>query len=89
MGNSKFCLSELNTDDCPCMGCVPPKRHATCHATCEEYRTWERMHDKRRKEKQHQRELDEVYFVGVHRRNAQLKQKGISFGRNKKQNNFD
>jgi hypothetical protein len=26
---------------CPCIGCVPPKRHQTCHSICSEYREWE------------------------------------------------
>lgn len=25
---------------CPCKGCVPPKRHSTCHSTCPDYISW-------------------------------------------------
>ena len=27
-------------NDCPCNGCVPPKRTVTCHSTCKEYKIW-------------------------------------------------
>lgn len=26
--------------DCPCNGCVPPKRHEACHDSCKEYIVW-------------------------------------------------
>lgn len=26
--------------DCPCNGCVPPKRHEACHDHCIEYKEW-------------------------------------------------
>lgn len=25
----------------PCYGCVPPQRHAECHATCPRYAEWQ------------------------------------------------
>ena len=28
--------------DCPCLGCVPPKRHEACHDSCEAYKDWVR-----------------------------------------------
>jgi hypothetical protein len=28
--------------DCPCKGCVPPKRHEACHDTCQEYKEMKR-----------------------------------------------
>lgn len=27
-------------NDCPCNGCVAPKRHPGCHAECPEYTEW-------------------------------------------------
>jgi hypothetical protein len=27
-------------NDCPCHGCVPPKRHEACHDSCKEYIVW-------------------------------------------------
>ena len=27
-------------DDNPCKGCVAPKRHLGCHATCKEHADW-------------------------------------------------
>lgn len=26
--------------DCPCRGCVPPKRNPSCHTSCKEYKDW-------------------------------------------------
>lgn len=26
--------------DCPCNGCVPPKRHEACHDHCKEFKEW-------------------------------------------------
>ncbi len=34
-----------NNSDCPCNGCVPPKRNATCHPTCKEYIEWREEQD--------------------------------------------
>ena len=34
-----------NNSDCPCNGCVPPKRNETCHPTCEEYLKWRKKQD--------------------------------------------
>jgi len=30
---------------CPCKGCVPPKRHVGCHATCQLYIDWKKEYD--------------------------------------------
>lgn len=29
---------------CPCNGCVAPKRHRGCHATCPDYIPWNEEH---------------------------------------------
>lgn len=34
-------------DECPCRYCVPPKRNATCHTDCPEYRKWNTAHKER------------------------------------------
>ncbi len=26
--------------ECPCKGCMPPKRSSTCHGNCKEYLEW-------------------------------------------------
>lgn len=31
---------------CPCKGCVAPKRHSGCHATCVDYTEWNTAHRK-------------------------------------------
>jgi hypothetical protein len=30
----------MNVGECPCKGCVPPKRSPVCHASCKEYIDW-------------------------------------------------
>jgi hypothetical protein len=30
----------MGANDCPCKGCVAPKRHSGCHSVCEEYIAW-------------------------------------------------
>lgn len=30
----------FKSSNCPCKGCVPPKRSITCHSTCEAYIVW-------------------------------------------------
>ena len=30
--------------ECPCKDCVAPKRTATCHQTCEDYKKWVKKH---------------------------------------------
>ena len=35
---------------CPCKGCVPPKRNEMCHSTCNEYKEWKDFTDKRKEE---------------------------------------
>lgn len=27
--------------DCPCIPCVPPKRHINCHGGCPEFAEWQ------------------------------------------------
>lgn len=34
---------------CPCKGCVPPKRNATCHFECKEYIEWKKESDENNK----------------------------------------
>ena len=34
----------MNVNDCPCKGCVPPKRNAECHSKCPEYIEWNTLH---------------------------------------------
>lgn len=30
-----------------CLGCIPPKRHIGCHATCETYKLFKEYRDKK------------------------------------------
>lgn len=34
----------MANEDCPCNGCVPPKRHSGCHPVCPDYLKWEAKH---------------------------------------------
>lgn len=29
----------------PCLGCIPPKRHAECHSTCPDYIPWQKANE--------------------------------------------
>ncbi len=84
MGRPKFCLNSINTDDCPCRFCKTPKRHSGCHSTCEEYISWDDEHKRKLAERQHSKDMDDIYYTGANRRNKALTQKGVSFGRGKK-----
>jgi hypothetical protein len=49
---------------CPCKGCLPPKRSASCHSTCSAYAEWV---EERAREKQaawEQKQMDKAcdYF---------------------------
>lgn len=72
----------VNADDCPCNGCVPPKRNATCHGSCTEYLTWNDEHLKKLEEVHQQRNITDVYYEGARRRNKDMLQKGSRVGRN-------
>lgn len=41
-----------------CFNCVPPKRHAGCHATCNEYISAKATHAKQKKERQKSYQAD-------------------------------
>lgn len=82
MSRPRFMLNQVNTDDCPCNGCKPPKRNSTCHGCCVEYINWNDKHLKRLAELQHQKDMDDIYYTGARRRNKDMLQKGSKFGRN-------
>ena len=82
----KYVLNEIDTDGCPCEGCVPPVRHSGCHAECSKYIDWDDEHKRLLAEIQHKKDMDDVYSLGVSRRCRNLKRKGLSFGRNKNHN---
>lgn len=82
MSRPKFCLNNINTDDCPCRGCG--SRNSGCHSNCDAYIKWNDNHKKKLAEQQHQKDMDDLYYSGATRRNKALTQKGVSFGRNKK-----
>ena len=84
MGKPKYSFNNINTEDCPCKGCTPPKRNATCHANCQEYIDWDDKHKEKLAQRQHQKDMDEIYYSGAFRRNRSLMQKGAKFGRGKK-----
>ena len=41
---------------CPCDGCKPPKRTATCHAECEDYKEWKSDRDEKNKKEYERRQ---------------------------------
>ena len=34
----------MTNKDCPCNGCLPPKRSSDCHSVCPEYPKWSKKH---------------------------------------------
>ena len=36
-----------SNSDCPCNGCVPPKRKIGCHGTCREFIVWRKKEDEK------------------------------------------
>lgn len=83
MGKPKYCLSNVNTEDCPCKGCIPPTRHTGCHSTCDSYIKWNIDHQHKLEQVKASNDMS-TYYEGARRRNKALEQKGVSFGRGKK-----
>lgn len=52
-------------NNCPCDGCVPPKRHTHCHEKCPDHDKWRKKEDEKasmiRKKKQ-----EEGVLTGYH-----------------------
>lgn len=40
----------MSNSNCPCNGCVPPKRYPGCHGGCEEYKSWNEEHIRHNRE---------------------------------------
>lgn len=81
---SKFFVSKAYTDNCPCKGCVPPKRNAECHSNCKDFKIWDQEHRQKLESIRKDKESQDACYQGAARRNKQLTQKGVSFGRGKK-----
>ncbi len=71
---------------CPCKGCLPPTRTSTCHSTCQLYVDWDKDHKRKLAKEKFEREIASVCRDGSARRNKQLTQKGVTFGRGKNRN---
>ena len=48
-----------------CNGCVPPKRHIGCHATCEDYISEKKKHEKKLKEIRRRKKEDAAYLDSI------------------------
>jgi hypothetical protein len=48
-------------EDCPCNGCVPPKRKRACHGSCPEYKTWDS--EKREKKAEYMKMVREEKII--------------------------
>lgn len=44
--------------ECPCKGCVPPRRNGICHDICEDYKKWREHKDIENKRIEEKRFLD-------------------------------
>lgn len=56
--------------DCPCCGCVAPKRTSTCHPTCPEYIEWKKQHNKYKNKVYNNRASDTFFTRYVRDRNS-------------------
>lgn len=67
--------------ECPCKGCVPPKRNPTCHSGCPDYKEWraekDNENEKIKKAREEQKMLDDFFFIGLEKGTlAKKKSKG-------------
>lgn len=58
----------------PCRGCVAPKRHPGCHATCVDYMIAKAFHEAEREEEKRQLDVS-LYSMNVARRNKDKAEK--------------
>ena len=64
----------MSSQTCPCLGCVPPKRNASCHSSCSEYIDWKTKHDaKTAKIKEAKQEYDD-FFISKLKRMRRIRQ---------------
>lgn len=49
-------------DDCPCNGCIPPKRTSDCHGKCPDYEEWT-AEQERKKQARYQDLLVDNYLA--------------------------
>lgn len=48
--------------DCPCNGCVPPRRHPHCHSTCPDYPKWSELRAQRNAKVAEIKEVNNLCF---------------------------
>lgn len=60
--------------ECPCDGCVPPKRTATCHSTCNEYKKYVLKNEKRKQAIFNEKSIDIFLNENEGKRLKHLKQ---------------
>ena len=53
---------------CPCRGCVPPQRSATCHATCNDYIEWDKEKEEKNRVIHENKEKANLLWQGTRRR---------------------
>lgn len=59
----------MSNRDCPCRGCVPPKRTPTCHSNCPEYADWKSGLDaENAKIREVKKEYDDFFLTIIKRR---------------------
>lgn len=49
------------SSNCPCKGCVPPKRNAECHSICPEYKEWSAAEQIKKAKIRELREEEQAY----------------------------
>ena len=59
----------MSNRDCPCRGCVPPKRTPTCHSSCPDYAEWKSgLETKNAKIREVKKEYDDLFLTIIKRR---------------------
>lgn len=52
-------------ENCPCHGCIPPKRTATCHPECKEYINWKEQLDALNEQIREQKRIDNLILEDI------------------------
>ena len=64
----------MSNRDCPCKGCVPPKRTPTCHSSCTDYAEWKSGLDaENAKIREVKKEYDDLFLTMIKRKRRRRK----------------
>ena len=58
----------MQVNECPCKGCVPPKRNAECHSICPEYKEWKAAETQKNEKIREIREAENAFEASIIKR---------------------